>query len=57
MLDVPVAEVAAAKATWAVVRVADAARVYAKTLPKCRVEIAMNSMLAHLKYAVCHKGC
>jgi len=30
---------------------------YAKTLPKCRVENAMNSILAHRKNAVCHKSC
>ena len=30
---------------------------YAKTLPKCRVESAMNSMLAHCKNAVCDKSC
>jgi hypothetical protein len=30
---------------------------YAKTLPMCRFESAMNSMLAHRKNAVCHKSC
>jgi len=30
---------------------------YAKALPKCRLESAMNSMLAHRKNAVCHKSC
>ena len=30
---------------------------YAKTLPKCRLESAMNSMLAHRKNSVCHKSC
>jgi hypothetical protein len=32
-------------------------RLYAKTLPKCCLESAMNSMLAHRKNAVCHKSC
>src|SRR5262245_33859240 len=30
---------------------------YAKTLPICRLESAMNSILAHCKNAVCHKSC
>src|SRR5262245_56548872 len=41
---------------WHVSGFADSARVYAKTLPKCRLESAMNSMLAHRKNAVCHKS-
>ena len=35
----------------------DQQELYAKTLPKCSVESAMNSMLAHRKNAVCHKSC
>jgi hypothetical protein len=42
---------------WHLGSLADAARVYAKTLPKCRLESAMNSMLAHRKIAVCDKSC
>src|SRR5947208_16049598 len=38
-------------------RLANAAMMYAKTLPKYRLESAMNSMLAHRKNAVCHKSC
>ena len=34
---------------WHLGGLADSARVYAKTLPKCRLESAMNSMLAHRK--------
>jgi hypothetical protein len=30
---------------------------YSKTLPKCRLKSAMNSMLAHRKNVVCHKSC
>ena len=32
-------------------------KVYAKTLPKCSVESAMNSMHGHRKNPVCHKSC
>jgi hypothetical protein len=32
-------------------------KVCAKTVPKSRLESAMNSMLAHRKNPVCHKSC
>lgn len=44
-----------ARVSWRIL--ASTQLVYAKTLPKCRLERAVNSILAHCKNVVCDKSC